>query len=133
MQQPLLAAPLAFFSHFLLDIIPHFGGTPIYEFGHKYFLYIMAGDALITINAITLICFLSPSLAAVIILCALCAVLPDIILFTYYTSGKPNTWFHKTHLKIQWYEHPPGAIVELSYAILMSTVIGILLWRTQWT
>src|SRR5688572_13715349 len=110
-QQPLLAAPFAFFSHFLLDITPHFGGTPIYEYGHKYFPYLIAADGVVTITAIALICTLVPSLAALIILCVLCAMLPDVLLFAYYTQGRPNTWFHRIHLTMQWFERPPGIIV----------------------
>jgi hypothetical protein len=128
-RQPLLAAPLAFLSHFLLDITPHFGGTPIYEYGHKYFPYIMAADGIISASAVFLICSLVPSLATLILLCTLCAILPDVLLFHYYTHGRPNTWFHRFHLGIQWFERPPGAIVEASYAIFISTVIAALIWR----
>jgi hypothetical protein len=128
-QQPLLAAPLAFFSHFLLDITPHFGGTPIYEYGHKYFPYIMLADGVATIGAVAFICTLAPAMATLILLCVLCAMLPDALLFTYYTQGKPNTWFHRIHLNMQWFERPPGLIVEAAYAILISTIIFALLWR----
>jgi len=128
-QQPLLAAPLAFFSHFVLDVTPHFGGTPVYEFGHKYFLYIMAADGVATVTAVTLVCILAPAMAALIVLCVLCAMLPDALLFTYYTQGKPNTWFHRVHLGMQWFERPPGLLVEAAYAILISTIIAALLGR----
>ena len=128
-QQPLLAAPLAFLSHFLLDITPHFGGTPIYEYGHKYFPYLIAADGVATVTAVAFICTLVPSLAVLILLCVLCALLPDILLFTYYANGRPNTWFHRHHLGIQWFERPPGIIVEAAFAIFISTVIIALLWR----
>lgn len=128
-QQPLLAAPLAFFSHFVLDVTPHFGGTPVYEFGHKKFPYIIGADGVLTVAAITFICMLQPAMAALIVLCVLCAMLPDVLLFAYYTQGRPNTWFHRIHLGMQWFERPPGLIVEAAYAILISTVIFALLWR----
>ena len=128
-QQPLLAAPLAFLSHFLLDITPHFGGTPVYEYGHKYFPYIMAADGIIAASAVFFLCWLVPSMATLILLCVLCAILPDVLLLTYYTQGRPNTWFHRIHLGMQWFERPPGLIVEAAYAILISTIIVALLWR----
>lgn len=129
-REPLLAAPLAFLSHFILDITPHFGGTPIYEFGkHKAFPYIMFADGLISFSAVTAVAALVPELANVVLLCALCAILPDVLLFTYYTQGRPNTWFHKFHLGIQWFERPPGLLVEASYAIFISIVVIGLVWR----
>lgn len=128
-QQPLLAAPMAFFSHFVLDVIPHFGGTPAYEYGHKHFPFIMFSDGILSTAAVFTICALAPQHAGLILLCVLCAILPDVLLFHYYTHGRPNTWFHHTHLKIQWFERPPGAIVEASYAIFISTIITALLWR----
>lgn len=128
-QQPLLAAPLAFLSHFLLDVTPHFGGTPVYEFGHKRFPYIIAADGAATVAAVALVCILAPASVALIVLCALCAMLPDVLLFAYYTQGKPNTWFHRIHLGMQWFERPPGLLVEAAYAILISTIIAALLWR----
>lgn len=129
-KQPLLAAPLAFLSHFLLDVTPHFGGTPMYEFGkHRAFAFIMAADAAVSMAAAMAICAVAPDLANVVLLCALCAILPDILLFAYYTQGRPNTWFHRFHLGIQWFERPPGLLVEASYAVFISTVIVALLWR----
>ena len=122
-KQPLLAAPLAFLSHFFLDITPHFGGTAAYEFGHKWFPYIMAADAIISAGAILLICSLVPSMAAIIVLCVLCAILPDVLLLHYYTHGRPQSWFHRAHLGMQWFERPPGAIVEASYLVLVVSVI----------
>lgn len=127
--QPLLAAPLAFLSHFLLDITPHFGGTPVYEYGHKIFPYIIGGDAIVSTGAVFFICSLAPAHAALILLCVLCALLPDILLLHHYTHGRPYTWFHRWHLQMQWFERPPGAIVEASYTVFISTVITALLWR----
>jgi hypothetical protein len=128
-RQPLLAAPLAFLSHFVLDVTPHFGGTPVYEYGHKVFPYIIVGDAVLTSGIILAICTFAPLQAALIALCALCAILPDILLLTYYVNDRPNTWFHRWHLGIQWFERPQGAIVEAAYAFFISTVVIALIWR----
>ena len=128
-KQPLLAAPLAFISHFFLDATPHFGGTPFYEYGHKWFPYIMATDGVISAGAVFFICSLVPSLATLILLCVLCAILPDVLLLHYYAHNRPQSWFHRLHLNIQWFERPPGAIVEASYLVFISTVITALIWR----
>jgi hypothetical protein len=128
-RQPLLAAPLAFLSHFVLDVTPHFGGTPSYEYGHKLFPIIIMSDALLTTCAVLVLCAFAPLQTALILLCALCAVLPDVLLFTYYTNGRPDTWFHRWHLRIQWFERPQGAIVEAAYAFFISTAVIALIWR----
>lgn len=128
-RQPLLAAPLAFLSHFALDVTPHFGGTPIYEYGHKLFPFIMVGDGVITTSVLFVICAFVPLQTALILLCALCAILPDVLLFTYYANGRPNTWFHRIHLTMQWFERPEGAMVEAAYALFITTAVVALIWR----
>lgn len=128
-KQPLLAAPLAFASHFLLDVTPHFGGTPAYHYGHKKFPYIMFADGLLCIIATVLLCSLAPMSAQLILLCILCAILPDILLLHYYAHGSYHHAFHKWHLGIQWFERPPGALVEAAYFIFISTVLYALIWR----
>jgi hypothetical protein len=128
-KQPLLAAPLAFLSHFLLDVTPHFGGTPVYEYGHKIFPYIMLADGIVCTGVVALLCALFPNHGALICLCVLSAILPDIILFDYYANGRPTGWFHRFHLGIQWFERPQGAIVEASYCVFIATVVVALLAR----
>lgn len=126
-RQPIIAPIVAFLSHFVLDVLPHFGGTPAYHYGHRWFGYIMGADAFITGVAVLTICLIAPHYAILIMLCVLCAVLPDILLFHYYTHNRPNTWFHRWHLKIQWFERPSGALVEASYAIFISIIIMAML------
>lgn len=122
-KEPLLAAPLAFFSHFILDATPHFGGTPAYEYGHKWFPFIMLADGILCVSAITFACLMAPQLAGLIMLCALCAILPDALLLHYYAHGRYKHAFHRIHLGMQWFERPPGAIVEAAYFIGISTIL----------
>lgn len=122
-QKPLLVIPLALASHFVLDMVPHFGGHPIYEWGHKHFFKIIALDAVLTIGGVSLAIALVPQLVLPILLGVVCAMLPDITLIHYYTKGKPKQWFHNFHLGIQWFERPPGLLVEASYLVLICTFI----------
>lgn len=122
-EQPVLVAALAFASHFVLDAMPHFGGTPIYEFGHKHFAKVMVGDGVVSVLALLIITMLAPHAALAIVTGAAFAVLPDAILLHYYLNGRPKMWFHRFHLGIQWFERPPGAFVEVSYCIFMCTVL----------
>jgi hypothetical protein len=121
-RDPLLAAPLALVSHFILDAIPHFD-HPHYQYGSKYFAGIMVADGVISIGSVVLIMLAVPSLAWVIALCAFVAILPDFFWLYYYLNGRPQWWFFKFHSRIQWYERTPGLFVEASYLLFITTVI----------
>jgi hypothetical protein len=121
-RQPLLVVPLALLSHFVLDAMPHFD-HPTYQYGSKYFAAIMATDAVLSIGTIGVIMLLVPQLAGVVALGAFAAILPDFFWLYYYTHGRPQWWFFRFHTKIQWFERPPGALVEMSYLVFISTLI----------
>lgn len=122
-QQPLLVVPLALASHFMLDALPHFGGHPVYEWGHKHFTKVILFDALMCIAAVAIAIMLAPQLALAILLGVAFAMLPDLSLVHYYTHGKPKHWFHNFHLGIQWFERPPGLLVEAAYLLFISTTL----------
>lgn len=122
LQQPLLVVPVAFLSHFVLDAIPHFDHE-VYRWGHKYFAPIMIIDGLISLGSIIFLMIFFPHASLAIALGAFFAILPDFFWLYYYIKGRPQLWFFRFHSKIQWYEQPPGAIVEASYLILISTII----------
>jgi len=124
-QHPLLVVPLAFLSHFVLDALPHFD-HPFYTFGHKHAWKFYTADAVIAIAGVTTLLLLAPQLILPILLGAVFAVLPDATLLHYYTKGKPKYWFHNFHLGIQWFERPPGILVEGAYLIFISTAIAAL-------
>src|SRR5687767_11983718 len=85
-QQPLLVAPLAFLSHFILDSLPHFGGHPAYEYGHKHFYKIMITDGLLAIGAVITLMLAAPHLAVAIAVGAAFATLPDFLLLHHYLN-----------------------------------------------
>jgi hypothetical protein len=122
-QQPLLVVPFALASHFLLDILPHFGGHPIYEWEHKHFFKVIGFDAILCSLGIGFALWLAPHAALAILLGVVFAMLPDLTLIHYYTHGKPKHWFHDFHLGIQWFERPPGIFVEAAYLVFISTTI----------
>lgn len=127
-QQPLVAAPLAFLSHFVLDVIPHFD-HPHYRYGSRYFAAIMASDGVISVAAVITLMVLVPGMAGTIAIGALFAIMPDFAWLYYYRNNRPQWWFFRFHSKIQWFERPPGALVEASYLIFISTVLVALIWR----
>lgn len=122
LREPLLVAPLALMSHFILDAIPHFD-HPLYQYGSRYFTLIMAADGVVSVGTVTLVMLALPHLAGVIALGALFAIMPDFLWLYYYTHGRPQWWFFRFHTKIQWYERPPGILVEASYLFFISTAL----------
>lgn len=127
-KQPALVVPLAFLSHFVLDSTPHFGGMPFYEYGHRLFPYAMAADGILSITAVATVMWLAPDMAFIIGIGAFFAILPDILWLGHYVL-KWQHWFFRFHQRIQWFERPPGIIVEASYTVFISTVISALIWR----
>lgn len=121
-RDPVLVVPIALVSHFILDMIPHFDHAQ-YRYGSKYFTHIMTTDALLSFGVVLAAILVAPELTLSIALGALFAILPDFFWLYYYKNGRPQWWFFKFHTKIQWFERPHGAIVELSYVIFISTVI----------
>ncbi len=121
-QQPLLVIPLALLSHFILDAIPHFDHE-IYRYGSKHFMKIMISDGVLSVGSIVALMLLFPASALPIGLGALFATAPDFLWPYYYRNGRPQNWYYKFHVRIQWFERPPGALVEASYLIFISTVI----------
>lgn len=123
LQKPVLIIPAALLSHFVLDVIPHFGGHPVYEWGHRHFFKVIAFDALMCIAVIVGLFVLAPQHAWLGVLGVVFAMLPDLSLIHYYTKGKPKHWFHNFHLGIQWFERPPGLLVEAAYLFFILAII----------
>ncbi len=126
-KQPALAPFLAFASHFVLDSVPHFGHPKLQSITSVLKKYI-AAEA-ISMTVVTLLAmYLFPTHAFLIGLCAFVAFAPDLIwFFTYFT---PKSWivrhlhyFIEFSKNIQWYEKPPGLIVEAVYFACIVTVI----------
>lgn len=123
-REPAIVAPIAFASHFALDALPHFGGTPLYKWGNRTFFQIIAIDGIITFLAVATIIFFAPEFALPIVVGVFFAMLPDGLLIHHYTK-KSNHWFHRLHLKLQWFEKPIGAIVEAAHliAVVLLTIL----------
>lgn len=116
-KQPLLVAPLAFLSHFLLDMFPHFGGAAFYSYGHKHFMKVIAADGLLCIATLLGASMLNPALTVAIFVAGFFAVLPDLFWLDHF-KNKREHWFYTFHQWIQWYEKPLGALTEITFCLL---------------
>ncbi|MDQ3123957.1 MAG: hypothetical protein M3Q14_04735 [bacterium] len=132
--QPVLALPLAFLSHFVLDMVPHFGfeGWGDNALKRKYFVFWTVVKLDIIFLTIALI-FLAMNREWLAIGAGVIAVSPDfswIYRFIYKQNfGRlpipPRNKYDSFHKRIQWYEKLPGAIPEGLVLVLLSVMI----WR----
>ncbi len=115
--KPVLALPLAFLSHFMLDALPHLGADTR---GRK-FQYTLAFDVIMASSFLLSIVLLQPPGWLLLLAGAIVAMLPDVVWAPYYfleLQGKrqptdPLDPFSQFHSRIQWGERPWGYLVEI--------------------
>ena len=132
--QPLLAIPLALASHFVLDILPHFGVSknPKVRNASKLFRRVTITDLLIC----GLIFLVAPLVydnlgVSLIVLwaCMFAAICPDLVwgyrLYREHREKRriPKSLFSLFHSNIQWGERPWGLGVEVIWGVVVSIVI----------
>jgi hypothetical protein len=119
---PVLALVLAFVSHFVLDMIPHFGvGNDSDRFiKTRRFSMLLIADASLCFLLVVGLAIAHPHLWWFIAICAFVATTPDfgsINRWWQARQGRLKQWkpglFIRFAAKIQWFEHPIGAVVEV--------------------
>ena len=132
--QPVLAVPIAFAAHFVMDAIPHFGlphSTLERNTKKEFRLVLLVDMFLLVILLIALPIFIGSSAHAwwLILLCMLACISPDLIWgYRFYFELKTKTekaknLFSRFHKKIQWSETQHGLVTEiLWFASVISLV-----------
>lgn len=133
-KKPMLAVPLALISHYVCDIIPHFG---IHEHDHtlrnanRLFQVITA----ISIASVLLLLIFTPFLRyqgvswITLMACIIAANLPDAVWIPNFIrevkrgQEKALGAFNRFHQTIQWYEKPLGLSVEAIWLLSGSCVL----------
>lgn len=119
--RPLIALPLAFLSHFVLDALPHFGTK--YHERHEFHVSSLK-RAVLAIDAIlgfSLLLWLLLGGYYFGLLCAVTAFSPDFAWVARYAAFhlreniKSRNLFSRFHAGIQWCERPWGILVEAGY------------------
>lgn len=115
------AVPAAFASHFVLDVIPHYGIRRSKRNKNTTYRLVVFSDTVIAL------CFAAAAIYLhkwAIALCGFVAWSPDLLWVIYYVKEgfnlniKPRNRFMKFHLSIQ-HERPWGMIVELVAAAIL--------------
>lgn len=133
-QQPLLVVPLAFLSHFFLDVFPHFGvgeADTKERDKHPLFKRVLVIDIAITVLLLLLLPFVLSGVVAwwVLILGMAVAWIPDTVWVMHFwhdhkkRERTPPLWLTRFHQKIQWFEKPPGLVIELFWFAGMVTFL----------
>jgi hypothetical protein len=127
--QPLLALPLAFVSHYVLDSLPHFGAGPGF-IKTNIFKFMLLADFCLCLLLVIILAVSNTHHWFIISLCAFLATSPDLFWINNYRYALKNKlidWKPGLHSrfasKIQWYEKPLGGLVELIWATSMSVLL----------
>lgn len=134
--EPALALPLAFASHFVLDAIPHYdppGSGHVEKITSRQFFWVqVAGGAGLCFLLVVLLAVAHPKHWLLAAICASIATLPDGLFVTRYLhilrTGKDNLnrhWFWRFHNRVQWRTGPRLIWLELVW--LAAT--GGVLWH----
>ena len=128
--QPLLAIPLAFLSHFVLDALPHFG-TKYLQPGMKRFVYYLAAEAGACAAIVLALYFFQPQYWLLAAFCAFVAASPDFMWVGEFIAAQKRATIParkhaivRLHSAVQWYQKEPGLIVEVAWAAGMLLVLA---------
>lgn len=129
---PLVAIPVAFASHFICDAIPHFGlGSSTEILGSANFRRYLVTDALLCVGLVIVLAVTRPEHWLLAAVCAFLATSPDMAWLPgwlrtrrglAFKSERPNL-FMRFAARIQWYEKPLGALVEAAW---LASAVSIL-------
>lgn len=136
-KQPVLAVPLAFASHFVLDAIPHFGiheDDHVKRNSHWLFRTVISIDTALAITMILTIPLLANEIVSwwIILLGMLAGIAPDTIWIYRFIRlmrnklVRPYGRVARFHQNIQWSEKPWGLGVEVAWMVAALVVISVL-------
>jgi hypothetical protein len=123
-QQPLLVVPLAFISHFVLDMFPHFGveeSDTAARNNHPLFRAVLMADLMTLALALIFVPIVFSNHVSwwILLIGMFAAWIPDIVWIIHFWHDrrgherKKPTGLTRFHQKIQWFERPPGLITEI--------------------
>ncbi len=128
-KHPAIAIAMSPFSHFLLDMIPHYADNNLGIKDRKFVRNLFI-DMTLAVASTLAVAWFWPDIALLVVACAFLAASPD-LMWLYYRYLKPTkpkdwNWLARFHSRIQWSETKPGIITEvLWFAILFPSLILI--------
>jgi hypothetical protein len=133
-REPLVALPVAYLSHYVLDALPHYApAMPIAKlFKSRFFVAMLASDAVLCGLLVAVLAILQPDHWLLAAFCAFIATVPDLFWINQFVKiRQKNRWQPGLHsmfaAKIQWFERPIGACVEFVWFVGCSVLLGTFL------
>lgn len=126
-----IALPLAFASHFILDMLPHYGIDHARRDHSTFWRVFFTFDSLATFG-LAVYAVIGKHYA--LFLGGLMAVMPDFLWVIQVIRSKSfkldvdSNWFTRWHASIQKLERPWGIAIELPLAATLFYVVMIRLW-----
>lgn len=126
---PVIALPAALLSHYILDIIPHFGNSDDKDFiKTKFFRNLLIVDATLCVVLVMVLATLQPQYWLLAAICAFIATSPDLALISRFYHAKKNIPYYPGAYNrfagnIQRFEKPIGGIVEIAWACLAIAIL----------
>lgn len=128
--KPLIALPLAFISHFILDTLPHFGDENYRQKLPKFYKVWRTDFAIL----MALVIWTFFNLPLWFILAGFIATSPDlawVYRFQFIEKGgkyhQPKmNWLNSFHSRIQKFERPWGLYLEVFYALSFASAVYLL-------
>jgi len=127
-----IGLPLAFASHFVLDMLPHYGIEQNKRDKSRFWKTFFIIDSFATLG---LAIFAVWDRHYVMFFGGLLGVMPDFFWVatvirtkSFKNLSQNGNWFMKWHASLQFYEKPWGLWIELPYAAIMFYIVMILSW-----
>lgn len=134
LKQPVTAIPLAILSHYLLDVLPHYGSATEdnEKLKGRFFRNYLIAEALICFLIVLVLAIAQPSGWVLGALCAFFAAAPDLLSMNrYFTIRSGKKWRAGAYTRfasaIQWFERPIGGFVEIAWFGAASYLLSRLL------
>jgi hypothetical protein len=128
--EPLVAVPLAVASHFVCDVIPHYGSKRPndQELRTDLFRNLLYLDVVLCSCLAAVLAVRQPAHWVVAAVCAFAAAAPDFMsLKRYLAIRRHQPWHSNAYSRfastIQWFERPIGAVVEVAWFIAAIVIL----------
>lgn len=133
-ESPVVAMPAAFLSHYVMDAIPHYdydGDRSGRWIGSKRFALVLILDAGLCFLVVVMLALFRPSHWVNAAACAFLAALPDafsFMRFRHIRNNEPHipNRYERFASKIQWFERPIGAVVEITWFFAAVALFALL-------
>jgi len=122
--EPAVAVPLAFVSHYVCDMIPHYDlSLPTKQkIRSKQFHILLGMDVILCLALVLILSADRPANWILAAACAFVAAAPDFFSFGQYRNTlRSKRWKDNSYTRfakdIQWFERPIGGLVEVAWFI----------------